>query len=260
MSSWKECVHSLFCTFCCEAEVSEIYYLQSQASRQEQEFLWSDLSFWDKNKISQSCRLAKDSLVAHPHLFGFRISLSREGTIFRDEIENYFSCSRLARRDRDYHMTILVFRDENEIPFCYSHVSRRDRDFRKSFLVVEREKMKLTLVENSRDREFSLTSDSNTAAGALWCSPFKKVWLLPKDKQLQLTEKRSKIRFSRNQLVKRETERVGKRQCFARTVIALSICPHQQSCQVLKSHSWKIIVKRGNYYFCLLLITDLHIK
>ena len=55
-------------------------------------------------------------------------------------------------------MTILVFRDENEIPFCYSHVSRRDRDFRKSFLVVEREKMKLTLVENSRDREFSLTS------------------------------------------------------------------------------------------------------
>ena len=55
-------------------------------------------------------------------------------------------------------MTILVFRDENEIPFCYSHVSRRDRDFRKSFLAVEREKMKLTLVENSRDREFSLTS------------------------------------------------------------------------------------------------------
>ena len=91
---------------------------------------------------------------------GFRISLSlsREGAIFRDEIENYFSCSRLARRDRDYHMTILVFRDENEIPFCYSHVSRRDRDFRKSFLVVEREKMKLTPTENSRDREFSLTS------------------------------------------------------------------------------------------------------
>ena len=99
--------------------------------------------------------------VQHCNWFGFRISLSlsREGAIFRDEIENYFSCSRLARRDRDYHMTILVFRDENEIPFCYSHVSRRDRDFRKSFLVVEREKMKLTLVENSRDREFSLTSD-----------------------------------------------------------------------------------------------------
>ena len=98
--------------------------------------------------------------VQHCNWFGFRISLSlsREGAIFRDEIENYFSCSRLARRDQDYHMTILVFRDENEIPFCYSHVSRRDRDFRKSFLVVEREKMKLTLVENSWDREFSLTS------------------------------------------------------------------------------------------------------
>ena len=101
--------------------------------------------------------------VQHCNWFGFRISpsLSREGAIFRDEIENYFSCSRLPRRDRDYHMTILVFRDENDIPFCYSHVSRRDRDFRKSFLVVEREKMKLTLVENSRDREFSLTSDLN---------------------------------------------------------------------------------------------------
>ena len=102
---------------------------------------------------------------------GFRISLSlsREGAIFRDEIENYFSCSRLARRDRDYHMTILVFRDENEIPFCYSHVSRRDRDFRKSFLVVEREKMKLTLVENSRDREFSLTSALNLAMLPMMC-------------------------------------------------------------------------------------------
>ena len=79
---------------------------------------------------------------------------------FRYEIENYFSCSHLARRDCDYHMIILVFRDENEITYCYSHVSRRDRDFRKSFLVVEREKMKLTLIENSRDREFSLTSGS----------------------------------------------------------------------------------------------------
>ena len=86
-------------------------------------------------------------------------SLSKtQSAMFRDKIKNYFSCSHLARQDRDYHMTILVFRDDNEITHCYSHVSRRDRDFRKSFLVVEREKMKLTLVENSRDREFSLTS------------------------------------------------------------------------------------------------------
>ena len=98
--------------------------------------------------------------MQHCNWFGFRISLSLswEDAIFRDEIENYFSCSRLARRDRDYHKTILIFRDESEIPFCHSHVSRRDRDFRKSFLMVEREKMRLTLVENSRDREFSLTS------------------------------------------------------------------------------------------------------
>ena len=58
-------------------------------------------------------------------------------------------------------MIILVFRDENEITYCYSHVSRRDRDLRKSFLMVEQEKMKLTLVENSRDREFLLTSGQN---------------------------------------------------------------------------------------------------
>ena len=87
--------------------------------------------------------------------FRFSLSLSREGAIFRDEIENYFSCSHLARRDRDYHMTILVFRDENEITYCYSRVSRQDRDFKKSFLMVEREKMKLILtripgIENSR--------------------------------------------------------------------------------------------------------------
>ena len=74
---------------------------------------------------------------------GFRISLSlsREGAIFQDEIENYFSCSHLARRDWD--------RDENEITYSYSHVSRRDWDFRKSFLVAKRQKMNLTLVENS---------------------------------------------------------------------------------------------------------------
>ena len=67
--------------------------------------------------------------LQHCNWFGFRISLSlsREGAIFRDEIENYFSCSRLVRRDRDYHMTILVFRDENEIPFCYSHFETRSR-------------------------------------------------------------------------------------------------------------------------------------
>ena len=66
----------------------------------------------------------KDLLVVHPHLLVFRksLSLSREGKISRDEIENYFSCSHLARRDRDYHMTIHVLRDEIEITYCYSHV------------------------------------------------------------------------------------------------------------------------------------------
>ena len=77
------------------------------------------------------------------------VSLSRKDAIFRDEIENYFSCSHLARQERDYHITILVYRDENGIIYCNSHVLRRDRDLRKSFLEVEREKIKLTLVENS---------------------------------------------------------------------------------------------------------------
>ena len=59
---------------------------------------------------------------------GFRISLSlsREGAIFRDEIQN-FSCSHLARRDRDYHMTILVFRDKNEITLLFSCFETRSR-------------------------------------------------------------------------------------------------------------------------------------
>ena len=68
------------------------------------------------------------------------LSLPRKGAIFRDEIENNFSCSHLLRRDRDYHMTILVIRDESRITYFCSPVSRRDRDLRKSFLVVEQEK------------------------------------------------------------------------------------------------------------------------
>ena len=56
------------------------------------------------------------------------------------------------------HMTIFLFRDETEITYCNSRISRQDQDFRKLFLVVEREQMKLTLVENSLDREFLLNS------------------------------------------------------------------------------------------------------
>ena len=76
----------------------------------------------------------KNHIICFPSLqpcwVGFKISLSlsRENAIFRDEIENYFSCSHLARRDCDYHMIILVFQDKNEITYCCSHVSRRDRD------------------------------------------------------------------------------------------------------------------------------------
>ena len=85
-------------------------------------------------------------------------------------------------------MTILVFRDENETKYCYSHVSRRDRDFRKSFLMVEREKMKLTLVENSRDREFSLTSDS-TALGSRCYLLIMRIWReMPADDELDDNE------------------------------------------------------------------------
>ena len=57
----------------------------------------------------------KNYIICFPSLqpcwVGFKISLSlsRESEIFWDEIENYFSCSHLARRDRDYHMNILEF-------------------------------------------------------------------------------------------------------------------------------------------------------
>ena len=55
-------------------------------------------------------------------------------------------------------MTIFLFRDETEITYYNSRISRQDQDFRKLFLVVEQEQMKLTLVENSLDREFLLNS------------------------------------------------------------------------------------------------------
>ena len=64
------------------------------------------------------------------------------------------SIGHLARRDWDYHMTILVFRDENEIIHRNSCVSRRDRDLRKSFLMVEKKwgwlSLRISGVENSR--------------------------------------------------------------------------------------------------------------
>ena len=66
------------------------------------------------------------------------LSLLLECAIFRDEIENYFSCSYLTRRDRDYHMTNLVFRDDNDIAYCYSRASRRDGYIRKLFLIYFR--------------------------------------------------------------------------------------------------------------------------
>ena len=93
-------------------------------------------------------------------LESFTLTLERRYKFWRRDWELFF-CSHLARRNQDYHVTILVFRDENKITYCYSNVSRQDWDFRKSFLVVEREKMKLTLVENSRDREFLLTYASS---------------------------------------------------------------------------------------------------
>ena len=58
----------------------------------------------------------KDSLVVHPHLLGFRISLSREGTISRDEIKIY--------------VFALTWRDQIEIiirPFSYFETTRRLR-------------------------------------------------------------------------------------------------------------------------------------
>ena len=104
-------------------------------------------TFTVKQYICQACFriFMKNHMVWFPSRLpcnwdGFRISLLREGAIFRDEIENCFSCSHLARRDGYYDMTIHIFRDENDIRYCYSHVSRRYRDFRQSFLVVEREK------------------------------------------------------------------------------------------------------------------------
>ena len=120
----------------------------------------SIMQIFQKRGLSSQTLYASLPIFLHGYICHIRdilqlCSFSREGAIFWDGIENYFSCSHLVQRDRDYHMTILVIWDKNEITYCYSRVSRRDRDFKKSFLMVEREKMKLTLtritgIENSR--------------------------------------------------------------------------------------------------------------
>ena len=103
--------------------------------------------------FQKSYKFVSNCLLCSFYWVGFRISLSLSA-IFRDKIENYFSCPHLARQDRDYHMTILVFRDENEITCFYSSVSRQDRDFRKSFLVVDKKwsllSSRILGMENSR--------------------------------------------------------------------------------------------------------------
>ena len=66
-------------------------------------------------------------------------SLSKKGATFWDQIENYFSCSHLAWQDRDYHMTICE-RLQKIISHGPARKNEADSD------------------ENSRDREFSLSS------------------------------------------------------------------------------------------------------
>ena len=84
----------------------------------------------------------------------FIISLSREGAIFRDEIENYFSCS---RRDRDYHMTIHILRRERDYILLFSCFETRWR-LQKIISHGPARKNEADSHENSRDREFSLSS------------------------------------------------------------------------------------------------------
>ena len=78
----------------------------------------------------------------------------KEGTIFRDEIENYITCSHLARQDQDFDFIILMFRDEIEITYCYSHVSRREQETQIEFLKVAREKSQ-SILTRSRENENS---------------------------------------------------------------------------------------------------------
>ena len=106
---------------------------------------------------------------------GFRnpLSLSKEGAIFWDQIKNYF----LALTWRDeikiviwplfyyetrtrLHIVILVFRDEIESLEIH----------------FEREKMKLTLIENSRDQEFSLNSTVHPLLNIFISFQMKREW------------------------------------------------------------------------------------
>ena len=76
----------------------------------------------------------------------------------RDEIENIFLKISSFETKRDLCLINLGVRDENEIFSFKISCFEKGTRITKWNLMVEREKMKLTLVENSRDREFSLTS------------------------------------------------------------------------------------------------------
>ena len=75
-----------------------------------------------------------------------------ESAIFWDKIDNYITCSHLARRDRDFHFIILMFRDEIEITYCYSHVSRREWETQIECLKVEREKYQSILTRSCENK------------------------------------------------------------------------------------------------------------
>ena len=66
--------------------------------------------------ISSAARLkAFGSNLVVPKICSSSILILDLESYSLDEIENYFSCFHLARRDRDYHMTIIVFREKTRL-------------------------------------------------------------------------------------------------------------------------------------------------
>ena len=111
------------------------------------------MSFKHHRKYFQTPKIYQKSypVVSFCNWVGFRISLSREGAIFRDEIENYFSCSPLARRYIEIIIGPFSYFKTRAICNCYSCALRREQYA--IVILVFRDKIETLENHNSRTNE-----------------------------------------------------------------------------------------------------------
>ena len=105
-----------------------------------------------------------------------------ENLIFRDENGNFFSTSRVSRREREFFYSNLVFREGDENLKITSQGRARKNEPNSH--------------ENSRDREFSLCSEVRPPDGQVWNKCIQTNYeTLPEAEQIQDIESGTGIIF-----------------------------------------------------------------